>query len=106
MRRLIYILMAVSFCFLLQAVFPDLFIIFKARPDFLLIIVVLLSPSFSCPSSGLFGLTCGLLQDAVGIARLGTNGLAKSIIAVSVNLISQKIYPNKIEIQFAILFLA
>ncbi|MDI6752658.1 MAG: rod shape-determining protein MreD [bacterium] len=106
MRKLIYILIAVSFCFLLQAVFPDLFLLFKARPDFLLIIVVLLSHSFSCPSAGLFGLACGLLQDAVGIARLGTNGLAKSIIAISVNLISQKIYPNKVEIQFVILFFA
>ncbi|MFH0774219.1 MAG: rod shape-determining protein MreD [bacterium] len=106
MKRLIYIVIAICICFLLQTGFSDIFVIFGARPDFLLIIVVLLSPSFSSTSSGLLGLVCGLLQDAVGISRLGTNGLAKSIIAVSVSLASQKIYPNRVEIQFAILFLA
>ena len=106
MKRLIYIIIIISLGFLLQTSFSDIFLLFGVRPDFLLIIVVLLSPSFSLTSSGLLGLVCGLLQDAVGIFRLGTNGLTKSIIAVSVNLVAHKIYPNRIEIQFAILFLA
>lgn len=106
MKRFIYISIAICICFLLQAGFSDIFLLLNVRPDFLLIIIVLLSPSFSSASVGLLGFACGLLQDAVGISRLGTNGLAKSIISVSVNLVSQKIYLHRIEIQFAILFLA
>ena len=107
MKRLIYIIIAICICFLLQAGFADIFLLFGIRPDFLLIIVVLLSPSFSSASpAGLLGLTCGLLQDAVGISRLGTNGLAKFIIAISIHLVSQKIYLHRTEIQFVIFFLA
>ncbi|WP_408954914.1 rod shape-determining protein MreD [Natroniella sp. ANB-PHB2] len=105
MIYLFYIIFGLFF-FVCQALFFSRGVLGQITPDFLLIVVMILSINYGKTAGGIAGFLAGFLQDLFSGGLFGINIISKTLVGFLVGFFKKKVYQDSFSLPPLILFFA